>query len=201
MRMSCNGCRTLRKACNDDCVIRPCLEWINSSESQANATMFLAKFYGRTALTNLISAAPEDLRPDVFKSLLHEACGRLVNPTYGLIGLAWTGGLGQCEAAVEAVLNGSSIDGVEAFDSDATGINYAGAANVIAACDIQHVPRVRNMGERTRFKRVQTMKNPTTQEAVVDSHRNENMETVDQPLNQAAVENEHNLELTLAFPG
>ncbi|CAL0320804.1 unnamed protein product [Lupinus luteus] len=197
MKVSCNGCRTLRKACNDDCVIRPCLEWIISPESQANATIFLAKFYGRTALTNLISAAPEALRPDVFKSLLHEACGRLLNPTYGLIGLVWTGGLDQCEAAVEAVLNGSRINGVTDFDWPATGINYVGAENVIAVGDIQRVPRVRNMGERT----IRTMKNPTTQVDVVDSFQNESMETVEQPLNQAAVENELNLELTLAFPG
>ncbi|OIW06934.1 hypothetical protein TanjilG_18322 [Lupinus angustifolius] len=203
MKVSCNGCRTLRKACNDDCVFRPCLEWINSPESQANATMFLAKFYGRTAFTNLISAAPEALRPDVFKSLLREACGRLLNPTYGLIGLVWTGSLDQCEAAVEAVLNGSWINGVTAFDWPATGItNYGGAENVIAPGDIQHVPRVRNMGERTRFNRaMRTMNNPTTQVNMVDSPQNESMETVEQPLNQFAVENELNLELTLTFHG
>lgn len=63
MKMSCNGCRILRKGCTDNCVIRPCLEWINSPESQANATLFLAKFYGRTALLNLIAAAPPHLRP------------------------------------------------------------------------------------------------------------------------------------------
>ncbi|KAF5777384.1 putative transcription factor AS2-LOB family [Helianthus annuus] len=61
--MSCNGCRVLRKGCEDDCILRPCLSWITSSESQANATLFLAKFYGRTGLLNLISAGPRHLRP------------------------------------------------------------------------------------------------------------------------------------------
>ncbi|KAF1868991.1 hypothetical protein Lal_00048271 [Lupinus albus] len=63
MRLSCNGCRILRKGCSDDCIIRPCLEWINCPESQANATLFLAKFYGRAGLLNLINAAPQPLRP------------------------------------------------------------------------------------------------------------------------------------------
>ncbi|KHN47662.1 LOB domain-containing protein 41 [Glycine soja] len=63
MRMSCNGCRVLRKGCSEDCSIRPCLQWIKNPESQANATVFLAKFYGRAGLMNLINAGPENLRP------------------------------------------------------------------------------------------------------------------------------------------
>ena len=47
MRLSCNGCRVLRKGCSDACTIRPCLQWIKSPDAQANATVFLAKFYGR----------------------------------------------------------------------------------------------------------------------------------------------------------
>lgn len=61
--MSCNGCRVLRKGCSEDCSIRPCLEWIKNPESQANATVFLAKFYGRAGLMNLINAGPQNLRP------------------------------------------------------------------------------------------------------------------------------------------
>ncbi|KAL5662533.1 hypothetical protein ACJX0J_029658, partial [Zea mays] len=57
MRMSCNGCRVLRKGCSDACTIRPCLQWIDSPEAQANATVFLAKFYGRAGLLNLLAAA------------------------------------------------------------------------------------------------------------------------------------------------
>ncbi|KHN24937.1 LOB domain-containing protein 41 [Glycine soja] len=63
MRMSCNGCRVLRKGCSENCSIRPCLQWIKSPESQANATVFLAKFYGRAGLMNLVNAGPEHLRP------------------------------------------------------------------------------------------------------------------------------------------
>lgn len=63
MRMSCNGCRVLRKGCSENCSIRPCLQWIKNPESQANATVFLAKFYGRAGLMNLVNAGPEHLRP------------------------------------------------------------------------------------------------------------------------------------------
>ncbi|RCV26753.1 hypothetical protein SETIT_5G271800v2 [Setaria italica] len=90
MRMSCNGCRVLRKGCSDTCTctIRPCLQWIKTPEAQANATVFLAKFYGRAGLLNLLAAAPADhLRPVVFRSLLYEACGRIVNPVYGSVSL------------------------------------------------------------------------------------------------------------------
>ncbi|KAI3777272.1 hypothetical protein L1987_47070 [Smallanthus sonchifolius] len=63
MRMSCNGCRVLRKGCTANCSIRPCLQWIKSPKSQANATVFLAKFYGRARFMNLINAGPQHLRP------------------------------------------------------------------------------------------------------------------------------------------
>lgn len=63
MRMSCNGCRVLRKGCTDNCCIRPCLQSIKNPDAQANATLFLAKFYGRAGLTNLITAGPDHLRP------------------------------------------------------------------------------------------------------------------------------------------
>ncbi|KAI3433224.1 uncharacterized protein J3R85_007120 [Psidium guajava] len=107
MRMSCNGCRVLRKGCSEDCVIRPCLQWIKSADSQANATVFLAKFYGRAGLINLINAGPPHLRPAIFRSLLYEACGRIINPIYGSAGLLWSGNWGHCQASVDAVLRGS----------------------------------------------------------------------------------------------
>ncbi|KAK8522453.1 hypothetical protein V6N12_056161 [Hibiscus sabdariffa] len=109
MRMSCNGCRVLRKGCSQNCTIRPCLQWIKSPDSQANATLFLAKFYGRAGLLNLIEAGPENLRPAIFRSLLYEACGRVVNPVYGSIGMLWSGNWVECQAAVDAVLRGSQI--------------------------------------------------------------------------------------------
>ncbi|KAF7021173.1 hypothetical protein CFC21_034162, partial [Triticum aestivum] len=109
MRMSCNGCRVLRKGCGEGCTIRPCLEWIRSPDAQANATVFLAKFYGRAGLLNLLAAEDAALRPALFRSLLYEACGRMVNPVYGSVGLLWSGQWGACQAAVEAVLKGRPI--------------------------------------------------------------------------------------------
>jgi hypothetical protein len=117
MRMSCNGCRVLRKGCSDACTIRPCLGWIKSPEAQANATVFLAKFYGRAGLLNLLAAPPagqDHLRPAVFRSLLYEACGRIVNPVYGSVGLLWSGQWQACQAAVEAVLKGDPVVQVDA---------------------------------------------------------------------------------------
>ncbi|XP_061370936.1 LOB domain-containing protein 41-like [Gastrolobium bilobum] len=109
MRLSCNGCRVLRRGCTNDCPIRPCLDWIKSPDSQANATLFLAKFYGRAGLLNLLTAAPPQPRPSIFKSLLYEACGRIVNPIFGSTGLLSTGRWHLCEAAVEDVLIGAPI--------------------------------------------------------------------------------------------
>ncbi|CAA7402135.1 unnamed protein product [Spirodela intermedia] len=140
MRMSCNGCRVLRKGCGDDCSIRPCLQWIKSPESQANATIFLSKFYGRAGLINLINSGAEDLRPAIFRSLLYESCGRLVNPMYGSVGLLWSGSWHLCQAAVEAVLKGAPIIRVS---SEAGGPKLAGSSHeaVTSSYDIRHVSK------------------------------------------------------------
>ncbi|KAL6884519.1 hypothetical protein ACP4OV_010455 [Aristida adscensionis] len=165
MRMSCNGCRVLRKGCSEACTIRPCLQWIKSPDAQANATVFLAKFYGRAGLLNLLAAAPADaLRPAVFRSLLYEACGRIVNPVYGSVGLLWSGQWPACQAAVDAVLRGDPVVQV-ASDSDAARATPPLGAGGAGACyDIRHVAkdpdaaaaadllRVSRAG-RTRFKR------------------------------------------------
>jgi len=107
MRRSCNGCRVLRKGCSESCILRRCLHWIRAPESQANATIFLAKYYGRAGLLNLISSGPEHLRPDIFRSLLYEACGRILNPVYGSLGLVWSGNWAECQAGVDSILRGS----------------------------------------------------------------------------------------------
>ncbi|KAH9310356.1 hypothetical protein KI387_025391, partial [Taxus chinensis] len=104
--MSCNGCRVLRKGCSDSCTLRPCLDWITTAEAQANATLFLAKFYGRSGLMKLLNSGPHHLRPIVFRSLLYEACGRMVNPIHGSLGLHLSGNWHVCQAAVESVLKG-----------------------------------------------------------------------------------------------
>eukprot|EP00253_Pinus_taeda_P011840 PITA_11840 len=108
MRLSCNGCRVLRKGCTESCILRPCLQWIRTAESQANATIFLAKFYGRAGLMNLISNGPDNLRPAIFRSLLYEACGRVVNPVSGSIGLLCSGNWAvRLQAGVESILRGN----------------------------------------------------------------------------------------------
>ncbi|KAJ9163349.1 hypothetical protein P3X46_023026 [Hevea brasiliensis] len=154
MRMSCNGCRVLRKGCSDDCNIRPCLQWIKSPDSQANATLFLAKFYGRAGLINLIEAGPPHLRPAVFRSLLYEACGRIVNPVYGSVGLLWSGNWAHCQAAVDAVLRGTPIMQMpSAPDSPPPHL-----IDPLKTYDIRHVSKDPNSLElnkvknRTRFK-------------------------------------------------
>eukprot|EP00252_Welwitschia_mirabilis_P019320 TRINITY_DN4436_c0_g1_i1.p1 TRINITY_DN4436_c0_g1~~TRINITY_DN4436_c0_g1_i1.p1 ORF type:complete len:323 (-),score=8.11 TRINITY_DN4436_c0_g1_i1:659-1627(-) len=108
-RMSCNGCRVLRKGCSDSCILRPCLQWIESAEAQGHATVFVAKFFGRAGLMSFISAVPENQRPALFQSLLYEACGRTVNPVYGAVGLLASGNWHMCQAAVESVLRGGSL--------------------------------------------------------------------------------------------
>ncbi|XVE82911.1 hypothetical protein DITRI_Ditri16bG0043200 [Diplodiscus trichospermus] len=107
--MSCNGCRVLRKGCSETCILRPCLQWIDSPEAQGHATVFVAKFFGRAGLMSFISAVPESQRPALFQSLLFEACGRTVNPVNGAVGLLWTGNWHVCQAAVETVLRGGTL--------------------------------------------------------------------------------------------
>ncbi|XP_028804466.1 LOB domain-containing protein 41 [Neltuma alba] len=156
MRMSCNGCRVLRKGCSENCSIRPCLQWIKSPESQANATVFLAKFYGRAGLLNLINAGPQHLRPAIFRSLLYEACGRILNPIYGSVGLLWSGNWQRCQAAVEAVLKGNPITPI---NSEAAA---SGQGPPLKPYDIRHVCKdkdsvgsndAQRVKSRSRFKR------------------------------------------------
>ncbi|KAK8674159.1 hypothetical protein V6N13_112455 [Hibiscus sabdariffa] len=150
MRMSCNGCRVLRKGCSENCSIRPCLQWIKSPESQANATVFLAKFYGRAGLLNLINAGPEHLRPGIFRSLLYEACGRIVNPIYGSVGLLWTGNWQLCQAAVESVLKGSPITPIASEDA------ASGQGPPLKAFDIRHVSKEENSAGSNDVDRVKS---------------------------------------------
>ncbi|XP_020104759.1 LOB domain-containing protein 37-like [Ananas comosus] len=98
--MSCNGCRVLRKGCSEACVLRPCLQWIESAEAQGHATVFVAKFFGRAGLMSFISAVPEPERPALFQSLLFEAWRRTINPVNGR-GAPVDGELALCQAAVE----------------------------------------------------------------------------------------------------
>nr|GMD13622.1 LOB domain-containing protein 40-like [Ipomoea batatas] len=139
--MSCNGCRVLRKGCSENCTLRPCLHWIKSPESQANATVFLAKFYGRAGLINLINAGPDHLRPAIFRSLLYEACGRIINPIYGSVGLMWAGNWDRCQEAVEAVLRGSEIMQVNIEDGGGGSAAESHPIMPFKGCDIRHLSK------------------------------------------------------------
>ncbi|GJU76535.1 LOB domain-containing protein 37-like protein [Tanacetum coccineum] len=119
--MSCNGCRVLRKGCNDNCILRHSLHGIATPQAQANATVFVAKFFGRAGLMSFLSSVPESQRPALFQSLLFEACGRTVNPINGAVGLLWTGNWHVCQSAVETVLRGGSIQAMpEIFSGGST---------------------------------------------------------------------------------
>ncbi|MFS7998130.1 putative transcription factor AS2-LOB family [Helianthus anomalus] len=107
--MSCNGCRVLRKGCNENCILRQSLTAFETAQAQANATVFVAKFFGRAGLLSFLSAVPEYQRPALFQSLLLEACGRTVNPVNGAVGLLWTGKWHLCQSAVATVLRGGTI--------------------------------------------------------------------------------------------
>uniref|UniRef100_A0A7N0SXG6 LOB domain-containing protein n=1 Tax=Kalanchoe fedtschenkoi TaxID=63787 RepID=A0A7N0SXG6_KALFE len=104
--MSCNGCRALRKGCGDSCVLRPSLQWIAGHQAQVHATLFAAKFFGRSDLIGFLSAVPHDRKPALFQSLLFEACGRTINPVSGAVGLLSAGNWHLCQAAVDGVLSG-----------------------------------------------------------------------------------------------
>ncbi|KAI4375456.1 hypothetical protein MLD38_013322 [Melastoma candidum] len=132
MRTSCNGCRALRKACGEDCAIKPSLKWIKSPESQVHTTLFLAKFYGRAGLLNLLNSGADTERPAIFRSLLYEACGRIINPVYGSVGLLHSGQWQRCQSAVEAILRGVPITSFALRASD---------VNSRMLHDIRHVPK------------------------------------------------------------
>lgn len=107
--MSCNGCRILRKGCSDDCMLRQSLTGFDTPQAQANATVFVAKFFGRAGLMSFLSSVTESQRPALFESLLFEACGRTINPVNGAVGLLWSGNWHVCQTAVEVVLRGEAL--------------------------------------------------------------------------------------------
>lgn len=86
----------------------------------------------------------------IFRSLLYEACGRIVNPIYGSVGLLWSGSWQLCQAAVEAVLKGAPI----------TPIASEAAANghgpPLKAYDIRHVSKDENSAASNDHQRVKT---------------------------------------------
>ncbi|KAL5218705.1 hypothetical protein ABZP36_019389 [Zizania latifolia] len=131
--MSCNGCRVLRKGCSESCVLRPSIEWIDGAQPQANATVFVSKFFGRAGLVASLAAVPLHHRPALFRSLLYEACGRTINPVSGAIGLMWTGNWDLCQAAADAVLRGDSLHALSAVPSAFTDRDMAGLYGNVGA--------------------------------------------------------------------
>jgi hypothetical protein len=107
----------------------------------------------------------------VFKSLLYEASGRLVNPTHGALGLFWTGQWNRCEAAVEAVLTGSNINDVTTVDGQTSSCTLIAENRFIPRTyDIRHVARHTNVDikEKTQFKRVGSTFKPKPRVGLVD---------------------------------
>ncbi|XP_061363595.1 LOB domain-containing protein 38-like [Gastrolobium bilobum] len=148
--MSCNGCRVLRKGCSESCILRPCLQWIESPEAQGHATVFVAKFFGRAGLMSFISNVPETQRPSLFQSLLFEACGRTVNPVNGAVGLLWTGNWHVCQAAVETVLRGGTLKHMpELIGLDSPAAVTDEASEVEVACT--DIWRIRDPNPNFRF--------------------------------------------------
>lgn len=127
--MSCNGCRVLRKGCNDNCILRQSIQGIETSQAQANATVFVAKFFGRAGLMSFLSSVPDSQRPALFQSLLFEACGRTVNPVNGAVGLLWTGNWHVCQAAVETVLRGGALRPIPEFSGASPADEFDDASN------------------------------------------------------------------------
>ncbi|KAG8364206.1 hypothetical protein BUALT_Bualt19G0104200 [Buddleja alternifolia] len=142
--MSCNGCRILRKGCNENCILRQSLQGIDSPQAQSNATVFVAKFFGRAGLISFLSSVPESQRPALFQSLLFEACGRTINPVNGAVGLLSTGNWHACQSAVETVLRGGALRASPAFDD---GLEAANNNDDLCGSRVSNIARLK----RNRF--------------------------------------------------
>ncbi|KAL0424751.1 UNVERIFIED_CONTAM: LOB domain-containing protein 42 [Sesamum radiatum] len=86
-----------------------------------------------------------------FRSLLYEACGRIINPVHGSVGLMCSGNWPRCHAAVEAVLQGTHLV-MQLPGEDDSAAHPQG-------CDIRHLSKdsstsLRRIRTRNRFKRI-----------------------------------------------
>ena len=93
---------------------------------------------------------------EIFKSLLFEACGRMVDPIHGSIGLMCSGNWHLCQTAVDAVLSGEPI---------------LSASNPPLTCDIRHVSKNKKSDDglckvksRRRFKASASKRKPKMEE-------------------------------------
>ena len=110
----------------------------------------------------------------IFRSLLYEACGRVVNPVYGSVGMLWSGNWGECQAAVDAVLNGSPITQTSSCESLAQQ-----PISPLKTYDIRHVSKdpksadIDKVKTRTRFKRSATRSKRQVDSSSYDSWMNQ----------------------------
>ena len=85
----------------------------------------------------------------IFRSLLYEACGRIINPVHGSVEMLCSGNWLRCQAAVDSVLNGSSITQAPRYEEGATHTIMP-----LKGCDIRHLSKnSKDVQSRTRFKR------------------------------------------------
>ncbi|KAJ8769379.1 hypothetical protein K2173_002583 [Erythroxylum novogranatense] len=176
--MSCNGCRVLRKGCSENCILRPCLQWIESPEAQGHATVFVAKFFGRAGLMSFISAVPENQRPALFQSLLFEACGRTVNPVNGAVGLLWTGNWQLCQAAVETVLRGGTLRAMPELMTGGSPSDEASEGEVTCT-DMWKLQDPNPTAHHSRFSSSRSKASPTKRKRLVDEPNTAKLQTND----------------------
>jgi hypothetical protein len=140
----------------------------------------LAKFYGRAGLINLINASPSHLHPEVFRSLIYEACGRIVNPVYGSVGLMSSGNWSRCQAAVDAVLQGVPL--MMPVDA-ATAAQGQCPVMPFGRCDIRHLSKdspassLHHIRSRNGFKRSATHGNKSQVKSMVSELMSDQSET------------------------
>ncbi|OMO73922.1 hypothetical protein CCACVL1_17075 [Corchorus capsularis] len=120
--MSCNGCRVLRKGCSENCMLRQSLQCIDNPQAQANATVFVAKFFGRAGLMSFLSSVAQPQRP---------AVGRAINPVSGAVGLLWTGNWNVCQSAVQTVLRGGTLQPLPEFSGGVSGSDLEDVAETV----------------------------------------------------------------------
>nr|GMD21136.1 LOB domain-containing protein 40-like [Ipomoea batatas] len=69
------------------------------------------------------------------------ACGRIINPIYGSVGLMWAGNWDRCQEAVEAVLRGSEIMQVNIEDGGGGSAAESHPIMPFKGCDIRHLSK------------------------------------------------------------
>ncbi|XP_022745244.1 LOB domain-containing protein 38-like [Durio zibethinus] len=151
LRMSCNGCRVLRKGCNENCMLRQSLQCIDNPQAQAHATVFVAKFFGRASLMSFLYSVPQSQRPVLFQSLLFEAVGRAVNPVSGAVGLLWSGNWNVCQSAVQKVLQGGALEPLPEFSGRVSGSNFEDVSETVGGYGQCFLTREEDFKKRKGF--------------------------------------------------